>query len=339
MPRKARIDAPSALQHIIIKGIEGKAIFRDRRDRDRFLGRLGNVLLDTSTICYAWALMSNHVHLLLRTGLASIATVMRRCLTGYAQEFNRRYERHGPLFQNRYKSILCEEEPYLLELVRYIHLNPVRAGVVKDIGQLRSYRYCGHAVVIGTRKCEWQDREYVLAFFGKAEGAARRHYVAFVARGVKLGRQPDLVGGGLIRSAGGWSAVKDQLRAGIRMKGDERILGSSTFVEEVLERADEELEQKTRLRSRGLDLETLLSRVTCYYGVDMGTFETSTKRTAVAKARAVLCYLALRKLRAKGTEVAARLNITQGAVSKCVARGERILLQEDREEIEKAVLK
>jgi len=338
MPRKARIDAPGALQHIIIRGIEGRAIFRDRWDRDSFLKRLGNVLLDTSTACYAWALMSNHVHLLLRTGLATIATVMRRCLTGYAQQFNRRYKRHGPLFQNRYKSVLCEEEPYLLELVRYIHLNPVRAGVVKGLGQLRSYRHCGHAVIMGTRKCEWQDRDYVLGFFGEAAGIARRHYAAFVAKGVKLGRQPDLVGGGLIRSAGGWSALKDQLRAGIRMKGDERILGSSMFVQEVLERADEELEQRTRLRSRGIDLETLLSRVTCYYGLDLSIFETGSKRTAVAKARAVFCYLALRKLKTTGTDVAARLNITQGAVSKCVVRGEQILLQEDREEIEKVML-
>ncbi len=339
MPRKARIDAPGALQHIIIRGIEGRAIFRDRQDRDSFLERLGNVLIDTSTACYAWALMSNHVHLLLRTGLAPIATVMRRCLTGYAQQFNRRYERHGPLFQNRYKSVLCEEDPYFLELVRYIHLNPVRAGVVKDFGQLRSYRYCGHAVIMGIMKCEWQERDYVLGFFDESERPARRYYAAFVARGVELGQQPNLVGGGLIRSAGGWSSVKDQLRAGIRMKGDERILGSSMFVEEVLERADEELEQRTRLRSRGIDLETLLFRVTHYYGIDMSIFKTSSKRPAVAKARAVFCYLALRKLKATGTAVAARLDITQGAVSKCVMRGERILLQEDREEIEKVMLK
>ena len=139
MPRKARIDAPGALHHIIIRGIERKPIFRDSRDDQNFIERLDIVLMDSDMPCYAWALMQNHVHLLLRTGTVSISTVMRRLLTGYAQQFNRRHNRHGHLFQNRYKSILCEEDSYLLELVRYIHLNPIRAGLVKDIDTLKKF--------------------------------------------------------------------------------------------------------------------------------------------------------------------------------------------------------
>ena len=106
MPRQARIDAPRALHHIIIRGIEKRAIFRDDKDKERFLDRFGDVLSDTSTPCYAWALMSNHGHMLLKTGLVPIATVMRRLLTGYAQQFNRHHRRRGPLFDNRYSSIL-----------------------------------------------------------------------------------------------------------------------------------------------------------------------------------------------------------------------------------------
>lgn len=123
---------PGPFYHIIIRGIERKAIFRDNKDRNNFLDRLGNILNQTSTPCYAWSLLTNHVHLLLRTGLVPIATVMRRLLTGYEQQFNRRHRRHGQLFQNRYKSILCEEDPYLLELVRYINLNPVSAKMVNS---------------------------------------------------------------------------------------------------------------------------------------------------------------------------------------------------------------
>ena len=136
MPRKARIDAPGAIHHIIIRGIEQKPIFKDEQDYGQFIKRLGNILDETSTPCFAWALMYNHVHLLLRTGSYSLSTVMRRLLTGYAQFFNRRHKRHGHLLQNRYKSILCEEEPYLLELVRYIHLNPIRANIVHDLKSL-----------------------------------------------------------------------------------------------------------------------------------------------------------------------------------------------------------
>jgi len=121
MPRKARIDAPGALHHIIIRGIERKAVFKDSADRDNFLERLGRIITETDTGCYAWVLMTNHIHILMKTGLTPIATVMRRLLTGYAVSFNRRHRRHGHLFQNRYISFLCEEDVYLKELVRYIH--------------------------------------------------------------------------------------------------------------------------------------------------------------------------------------------------------------------------
>ena len=127
MSRKARIDAPGAVHHIIIHGIERKEIFNDDFDRNNFLDRLGKILTETATTCFAWALIPNHVHIFLRTGKAPIATAMRRLLTGYTQFYNRRYRRHGQLFQNRYKSILCQEDRYFLELVRYIHLNPLRA--------------------------------------------------------------------------------------------------------------------------------------------------------------------------------------------------------------------
>ena len=113
MPRKARIDAPGAIQHIIVRGIERKNIFRNSADRSKFLARLSTIFTETQTTCYAWALIPNHVHLLLRTGNIPIATVMRRLLTGYAVSFNLKYKRHGQLFQNRYKSILCQENRYL----------------------------------------------------------------------------------------------------------------------------------------------------------------------------------------------------------------------------------
>ena len=131
---------------LLSAGSSGKAIFKSRQDYDDFLGRLGSILEDSSTGCFAWSLMTNHVHLLLRTGLSPIATVMRRLLTGYAVSFNKRHRRYGHLFQNRYKSFLCEEDPYLLELVRYIHLNHLRAGLVSDLKALSKYDLSGHAV-------------------------------------------------------------------------------------------------------------------------------------------------------------------------------------------------
>jgi REP element-mobilizing transposase RayT len=105
MPRKAHIDAAGVLHHIVIRGIERTAIFIDEPDREDFLRRAEKVFADSQTPCYAWALMKNHVHLLLRTGRVAIASVVRRLLTGYAVGFNKSHRRHGHLFQNRYKSI------------------------------------------------------------------------------------------------------------------------------------------------------------------------------------------------------------------------------------------
>lgn len=321
MPRKARIDAPSALHHIIIRGIERKSIFKDRRDRENFLSRLGTIMSETTTSCYAWVLMRNHVHLLLKTGLTPVSTIMRRLLTGYAQQFNRRYKRHGQLSQNRYKSFLCEEDRYLLELVRYIHLNPIRAAAVKDLKALNRYAWCGHSVLIGKVFCDWQDCDYVLRLFDKKVGSARWAYAAFMAKGQKQGRRPDLVGGGLIRSVGGWAALKGFQSEGMRIKGDERILGSSDFVEEVLQKANEELEQRTRLQATGPDLEQLIDKVAKHYQIDIEELKTASKARAVSSARWLLCYLAVRKLLFSCTEIARALNISASAVSKAVVKG------------------
>ena len=136
MPRRARLDAPGALHHIMVRGINKAAIFSDEQDRQKFLERLGENIDAAACAIYAWVLMTNHVHLLFKSGGKGISAVMRKQLTWYAQYYNRRHKRTGHLFENRYKSILCEEENYLLALVRYIHLNPVRAGMVKTLEEL-----------------------------------------------------------------------------------------------------------------------------------------------------------------------------------------------------------
>jgi len=149
MPRQPRLDAPGLLQHVMARGIERREIFKDDQDRQSFLERLALILDETQTQCYAWALIPNH--LLLRTSLTPLSKVMRRLMTGYAVTFNKRHKRSGHLFQNRYKSIVCEEDSYLLELIRYIHLNPLRAGLVKDLKELDKYPWTGHSAILGKR--------------------------------------------------------------------------------------------------------------------------------------------------------------------------------------------
>ena len=324
MPRKARIDAPGALHHIIIRGIERKAIFRDDTDRADFLKRLELIISETRTRCYAWVLMNNHVHLLLKSGMVPIATVMRRLLTGYAVSFNRRHGRHGYLFQNRYKSILCEEELYLKELVRYIHLNPIRAGIIKDLSALMKYPWSGHSTLMGKGKANFQDTGYVLRLFGQSIGQARRGYERFVSKGIEQGRRPDLVGGGLLRSVGGWSVLKDFRQSGVRIKGDERVLGSSDFVERLLRQAEEQLKEKYRFHTKAVTLEKLLEQVADYFKIDADDFKSASKERTVTRARRVFCYLGVRKLGYKGIEVAKALGISGATVSKAVTAGCKI---------------
>ena len=184
MPRGARLDTPGTLHHVIVRGIERRNIVDDDLDRENWVARIGRVADETQTAIYAWALMSNHAHMLMRSGAGGVALFMRRILTGHAISYNRRHRRHGHLFQNRYKSIICQEDAYFTELVRYIHLNPLRAGLVASLAQLDRYPWCGHAVVLGRRDHFWQDRDYVLKWFGKRVGPAKTAYREFVENGI-----------------------------------------------------------------------------------------------------------------------------------------------------------
>ena len=250
-------------------------------------------------------------------------------MTGYAVSFNLRYRRHGHLFQNRYKSILCEEDVYLKELVRYIHLNPIRAGLVRDLRGLAFYPYSGHSVLVGKKKRLWQDRDYVLRYFGKTEKEANRAYVSYVSEGVEQGRRPELVGGGLLRSAGGWKSLEKLQRSGEWVKADERILGGTEFVERVLRESEEEWEKRFLLRKKGMTLGWLVDKVSERFGVEPLSLKSASKVPSVTKARAVLCYLGARKIGLTSVSIAMELGISPSAVSRAITRAPEILEQED----------
>ena len=311
MTRHARLDAEGVLHHIIVRGIERRLIFRDDMDKDRFVERMGKIFTDTRTPCYAWALMGNHAHLLCKTGTVPLRTVMSRLLTGHAVTFNKRHLRHGQLFQNRYKSILCQEDAYLTELVCYIHLNPIRAGIIKDLND--HYSYSGHASLMGEASHSWQDVDYVLRHYGRTVKTARRAYLlAMEARLNK--KRPDLTGGGLLRSYGSWGEVK---KAG-RIKGDERILGDSAFVERVLS-------GEPRRMKPTVSLDDLATRASDLYGITPENLQSGSRRSNLVEARSIFCFFAVRHEGYPAARVAAFLNMTPPAVGYAVERGERIV--------------
>jgi len=325
MPRKSRIDTPGALHHVIGRGLNRQDIFEDNKDYSAFMERLGELLIETKTSCYAWALIPNHFHLLLRTGDVPVSVLMKRLLTGYAVNYNRRHKRSGHLFQNRYKSILCQEDSYLLELVRYIHLNPVRAQLVSEYRSLAGYHYCGHGVIMGRRKITWQDTDYVLGIFGDKEAKAGMAYSRFVRNGIEQGNRPDLTGGGLLRSHGGWTGVKLLRESGDYQTGDERILGDGAFVNEVLAKAEERFKKKYRLKAEGYDLEKLISRVSKIIAISPAQILDSQRDRKRTEARSILCYWAKEELGLTQRQLAMELNLTPSAISHAVRRGRTIV--------------
>jgi len=387
MPRQPRLDAPGVLQHVMARGIERRKIFWDDKDRTSFLERLALILEETQTQCYAWALIPNHFHILLRTGPSAsadasgcragptpLSKVMRRLMTGYAVTFNIRHRRSGHLFQNRYKSVVCEEDPYLLELIRYIHLNPLRAKLVQDLKELDKYPWTGHSAILGRRKNpllpdppsdksfsaegglsfslssgkgKKQQRnpenpvnpvkkekplsektiEDVLLHFGETHKVARRRYRQFVKNGIEQGKRPEFQGGGLVRSAGGAKAGLLGRKNEEREKGDARILGSGDFVNKALMKAGEDWEKGKKTK---IPLAQLIGKVASHFDLKEASIISTSRRKEITKARAIICYFAIREMRYPGTAVGNFLKIRRYSALRCAEHGKKMLDTDNR---------
>jgi len=322
MPRQPRLDAPGALHHLIGRGIEGTKIFRNAKDRNDFLDRLSALCGKGSLVVCAWALLPNHFHLLVQTGRQPISQSMRELLTGYVVNFNRRHGRHGHLFQNRYKSILCEENPYLRELTRYIHLNPLRAGIVQSLEELEDYPWTGHAAIRGSIRRDWQSTDTVLSYFGEKRSEALSRYQEFMQEGISQGSRPELVGGGLIRSVGGWSQVLSLRSRGIQRASDERILGSEAFLQSLLSEAEAREREGLRLGRKVKDLASLAKDWTVKTGISESDLRSGSRRRPIVQARRGFCLLAVKKVGYSGAEVARFLGVTTSAVNRLAASGD-----------------
>ena len=318
MPRQARLDAPGTLHHVMIRGIERSPIFKDDQDREDFISRMGMLTQQTGTKILAWALMRNHVHLLFFSGPTGISKFMRRLLTGYALRYNRRHRRSGHLFQNRYKSIICEEESYLLELVRYIHLNPLRASVVKSMGGLDHYPWSGHRVLMEKGKNDWQEREYVLHQFHKREGRAIRSYRKYMEEGKDQGRRSELVGGGLIRSLGGWSQVLPLGSSREKMEHDCRILGSGDFVAEIIREADKKVRRYLRASEMKSSIDNAIKEICLKEGVGEQELRMGVRTRKYSGVRGKIVYHLSHELGISRAEIARHLGVCTSAIAKAI---------------------
>ena len=293
MPRQPRLDSPGLLHHVIAHGIERNDIFRFPDDYQNFLTRLERSVEKDKNQILAWALMSNHFHLLVRSGSGGLVRMMRRLMTGYAVSFNTRYKRSGHLFRNRYKSIVCEEDTYLLELVRYIHLNPLRAGIVRSLNALAEYPYTGHSVLMGRIHRSWQETSNVLERFGTDIKDARLKYQEFIQQGLKTEKAPDLLGGGLIRSLGGFEQASELRREQDHQLYDSRVLGSGGFVQELLKEAEDHAKQRANFNRCGIDLRWAAREIAQEMKIKERSLFLRGRTNDISKAKAMLIYLGI----------------------------------------------
>lgn len=232
-------------------------------------------------------------------------------MTGYAVTFNLIHQRSGHLFQNRYRSIICNKDEYLLELVRYIHLNPVRAGLVKTIEELDHYPWTGHSVLMGYQRWEGQEVDEILGFFSGGRGRlkGRQEYHRFIADGLEMGHCDDFSG---IRQRG-------RIEEGGENKGLP-ILGDNDFVKRVLR--DRVLLERRQALWTFIEF---LKKISKIIEVDVEELRRPSKNRVLADARGVVCYIGMREFGYKGMDIGRELNLGSGGVSRALRRDEIFL--------------
>jgi REP element-mobilizing transposase RayT/uncharacterized protein YjiS (DUF1127 family) len=170
MPRKRRNDAPGTVHHVWTRGVLKHPIFVDDRDRFDLRDVLSGTLVECQGRALAWTFMTNHVHAVVRTAAVPLSAIMNLVLSAYAQSFNRRHERVGHVFQSRFGSRIIASDHDLLTIVRYVHLNPIEAGIVPDLASLADYRWSGHGAVVGRRPpLAFEDADATFGLFGSVE--------------------------------------------------------------------------------------------------------------------------------------------------------------------------
>ncbi len=290
MARPLRIEFPGALYHVISRGTQGNRIFADRRDRQRFIKYLKENLPRYEVVVYAYSLMHNHYHLLLETKNANLAEFMHTLNSSFVIYYNTRHDRHGPLFQGRYRALVVDREPYLLELSRYIHLNPVRAGVAE---KPEEYEWSSYGVYLGIDSKDWIATGWLEERFGKSW---RRKYREFVMDGET-------------------KSPFDKLQAGI-------ILGSESFVEWAktkIRRGQAKREIPSLKALVSVTMDEVVKKTCDFFGVSE---EELLRRRKNFLPRKMALYLVRKRTPEKIDEIARRFGITYPAVTKSVRRME-----------------
>jgi putative transposase len=331
MARKARIDAPGALHHVLQRGIARGEVFRDDVDREEYVRRAELIFSETGATCFAWALMDNHIHLVLRTGRLPLSRVMQRLATGYAMHFNSRHDRVGHLFQGRFKSLLVDGECYFDELIRYVHLNPVRAGVVNSLDDLDRYSWTGHRELMGTAPNRLIDVDFVLSRFAPTVGEARKELLRWLQGGL-TGTGP--VDSAFLESGPKGTGAPEMSRENdgvleMTHAQDTRVLGGDAFLVQLLREIDDEDERRRRLAGGGWGLNSVVGWVCERLGASEPLVRAGGRSAKESRARAVCAFILVEQLSFRQAEAAGELGVSQSCISQRIRVGSDIVETEE----------
>lgn len=277
MARKPRLHLPGGIYHAMLRGNAGQSIFFSDEDRYRLYLLLQEGIARFNYRMHGFCLMDNHLHLAIQVTDIPLSKIMQNLAFRYTQWINKRERRTGHLFQGRYKAILVEKDNYLLELVRYLHLNPVRAGLVT---QPEDYPWSGHLAYLGQEVLPWLTTQWVLSQFNREQEPARRGYQQFVHEGIGLGHEPRFHQGNAM---------------------DRRILGEDGFAERLLKQGHAET-------AKPPSLEAIIDAVLTRYQLSADQLQAPGSDRHTAQARALIALVVQRTGAATLTALGQRLN-------------------------------
>ena len=298
MPRGPRIDVPEALYHVIARGVERRAIFRADRDREDFVGRVARLVGEEDITLFAYVLLDNHFHLVVRRGRRPLGQFMRRLLTGYSAAFNRRHRRAGHLFQNRYQAVLCDADEYLLTLVRYVHRNPVRAGRVAEPA---AYRWSSAGAYRRGGAPAWLETATVLEMVGGRAG-----YRRFMQEGAQEGKRPEL--------SGRMTAAMEQEQSRPWLGG--QVLGQERFAQRAVRQARQREAEQLMEAGRAEELPGLAAKVAKRLRLPVERLRGAGRAAAVSAARRELIRAAVLERGIRPVAVSRYLGISTAAVAQ-----------------------
>jgi putative transposase len=303
MARQPRLHIPGGIYHVILRGNGGQDIFFAKSDRTQFSLLLQEGAERFDYRLHAFCLMTNHVHLLIQTGHNPLSKIMQNLSLRYTQYINKRKKRSGHLFQGRYKAFLVDADAYLLELVRYIHNNPVRAGLTEDT---LDYAWSSHRAYLGLEELPYLTTDWVLGQFGRQVKASRRKYAEFIAKGKNEEHREEYYRG----------------------ESDNRILGDDSFVQKLLAREENE---------KPPSLAAIVKAVCRHYKIRESDMKTPSRARILSEARGVVGWLATESAAASLSEVAACFGRDLATVSRVVGSIDKKVrtLPDYRESMEK----